>query len=236
MYIFYMDDSGEGGNHMFTALGVEDKHWRQVFQQVVRYRKEINQRAGIYMNKELHATKFVSGRGRPSKTHIDKQMRERIFRYSLRVLAAIGPEKICLFNVVNRNQQWAYERLLNRINRTMEARDSYAVIISDEGKEAEYTKLVRKMGHFNPIPSKFGTWEGTDAQSKNIPIQRILEDPVFRNSEASYFIQLVDFCAYALLRKEIPLAARPELSTAFELLEPICFKGANRNDPFGIIR
>ena len=35
---------------------------------------------------------------------------------------------------------------------------------------------------------------------KNTVIDRILEDPFFKNSEMSYFIQLADFCAYALLR------------------------------------
>jgi len=236
MYIFYMDDSGENGLHIFSALGVEDKYWREVFDAVRTYRRVLREKAGIFMNKELHATKFMSGRGRPSDRHLDADTRRRAFQYTLKCLAKIGPEKVILFNVAVRNQQWAYERILNRINRTMEARDSYAIIVSDEGKEAEYTKLVRKMGAYNPIPSKFGTWDGGTATGKNIPISRVLEDPVFRQSDASYFIQMVDFCAYALLRKEVPLSRIPDLSNDFALLDPICFKMANRSDPFGIIR
>lgn len=236
MYIFYMDDSGEGGTHMFTAIGVHSRHWKEVFAEVIRFRKELRKHAGIYMNKELHATKFVSGRGRPSDKHLDKEMRERIFSYALKTLANVGPEKLMLFNVVNRNQEWAYERILNRINRTMEAKDEHAIIISDEGKEGEYTRLVRRLGAYNPIPSKFGTWDSGPEVSKNIPISRVIEDPIFRNSEASYLIQMVDFCAYALLRKEIPHPSRPSLSDHFKTLEPICFKSASKNDPFGIIR
>ncbi|MBF8642297.1 MULTISPECIES: DUF3800 domain-containing protein [Pseudomonas] len=235
MYLFYMDDSGENGSHIFTALGVHEKNWREVFEAIRNYRKELSKRAGIYMNKELHATKFVSGRGRPSKNFLDVARREKIFAYTLKTLANLGPEKLLLFNVVNRNQEWAYERILNRINRTMEARDDYAIIISDEGKEAEYTKLVRKMGAYNPIPSKFGVWDDDDA-TRNIPIKRIIEDPVFRNSETSFMIQVVDFCAYALLRKEMPNPRRPTLSDHFQLLEGICFKHANKKDPFGVIR
>ncbi|WP_353630659.1 DUF3800 domain-containing protein [Achromobacter xylosoxidans] len=236
MYIFYMDDSGENGLHIFSALGVEDKNWREVSNAIRNYRRALRRHAGIFMNKELHATKFMSGRGRPSDRHLDPALRRRVFQYTLKCLAKLGPEKLILFNVAVRNQQWAYERMLNRINRTMEARDSYAIIISDEGKEAEYTKLVRKMGAYNPIPSKFGTWDGGATGGKNIPISRVLEDPVFRNSESSYLIQAVDFCAYALLRKEKPLDRISGVSDDFALLEPICFKAANQNDPFGIVR
>lgn len=221
---------------MFTAIGVHSKHWKEVFGEVLRFRKDLKKHAGIYMNKELHATKFVSGRGRPSDKHLDKEMRERIFAYALKTLANIGPSKLILFNVVNRNQEWAYERILNRINRTMEARDDHALIISDEGKEGEYTRLVRRLGVYNPIPSKFGTWDSGPEASKNIPISRVIEDPIFRNSEASYLIQMVDFCAYAFLRWEIPNPNRPSLSEHFKILEPICFKNASKGDPFGIIR
>jgi hypothetical protein len=51
-------------------------------------------------------------------------------------------------------------------------------LISDEGKEVAYTRLIRKMGVYNPIPSRMGAWpEGT--ATRNIPIELILEDPVF---------------------------------------------------------
>jgi hypothetical protein len=56
----------------------------------------------------------------------------------------------------------AFERLANRINTAVGAWGSHALLISDEGKEATYTRLIRKMGVFNPIPSQMGEWpEGT---------------------------------------------------------------------------
>ena len=58
---------------------------------------------------------------------------------------------------------------------------------------------------------------------KNGTIDRILEDPFFKQSDRSYFIQLSDFCAYALLRQERPIASKTKygLDQAFNLLEPI---------------
>ncbi len=120
----------------------------------------------------------------------------------------------------------------------MKAADSQALLICDEGKEADYTRLVRKMSVHNPIPSRFGTWVGSSKTTKNIPLDRIIEDPFFKDSKKSYFIQMADFCAYSLLRKERPLASKTAygLDKAFALLGPRCVKVANRNDPFGIIR
>ena len=44
--------------------------------------------------------------------------------------------------------------------------------------------------------------------SQNEAIDRILEDPFFKQSDQSYFIQLSDFCAYALLRQEHPIESK----------------------------
>jgi uncharacterized protein DUF3800 len=134
-------------------------------------------------------------------------------------------------------QDWAFERLLNRINRTMQAWGSHALLICDEGKEAECTRLVRRMGVFNPIPSAYGVWRDSGSMTRNIPIEHIVEDPFFKPSDRSYFIQMADFCAYALLRREhpIPSKTRYGLDKAFNILAPICVTAANRRDPLGII-
>jgi hypothetical protein len=33
-----------------------------------------------------------------------------------------------------------------------------AIVIADEGREREITRIMRKMGVFNPIPSRHGAW------------------------------------------------------------------------------
>jgi hypothetical protein len=120
----------------------------------------------------------------------------------------------------------------------MSAWDSRAILICDTGKELAYIRLVRRLHIYNPIPSKHGVWEDTGTATKNIPIERIIEDPFFKRSEQSYFIQLADFCAYALLRKERPVPSKTEygLDRAFELLKPILVLEASPRDPEGVIR
>jgi hypothetical protein len=93
------------------------------------------------------------------------------------------------------------------------------------------------MAVYNPIRSRFGVWED-GKEYKNMPTELIIEDPSFRRSSQSYFIQLADFCGYALLQRERPTASRMRygIHEMFPTLEPICVKEANPYDPFGTIR
>jgi hypothetical protein len=114
-----------------------------------------------------------------------------------------------------------------------------AVIVADEGREREITRALRKMGVYNPIPSRIGTWDD-GSRTKNVPVERVIEDPVFKKSHQSYFIQLADSVAYSLLKRETvptPNAKRYGIDKMFEdTLAGVCWKKASRFDPLGIVR
>lgn len=128
-----------------------------------------------------------------------------------------------------------YEQLETRLN-IYRAR---AVIIADEGREGEITKALRRMHVHNYIPSKFGDW-GKGKSAKNITTDRIIEDPVFKRSDRSYFIQLADCVAFALLKREVwptPTIHKYGIHEMFdETLAGVCFKPASPRDPLGIVR
>lgn len=166
-----------------------------------------------------------------------KFRRNQIFREALTLAAALPGVRIINGVTTANDDERLFEWIANRIHRTMETWGSHALLICDEGKEATYTRLIRRMGVFNPIPSMLGAWpEGT--ATRNITVDRILEDPVFKSSQRSYFVQLADFCAYALLRKERPLASRRKygLETAFDLLDGVLLREATYKDPQGVLR
>lgn len=238
MHLVYVDDSRDEHLGVFSALGVPAHDWHAAFDRFREFRRELRRRDGIYVHKELHAWKFVSGRGNIADRVVPKGRRCQIFKDVLRLLADI--EGLRLFNAAfpPKNDERAFEWLLNRINRTMQAWDSRAILVCDEGKEAAYTRLRRRMGVYNPIPSRYGVWLDTGDAKKNIPIDRIIEDPFFKKSGQSYFIQMVDFCAYALLRRERPIPSKTKygLDEAFNLLAPILVLEASPRDPEGIVR
>jgi len=95
--------------------------------------------------------------------------------------------------------------MVNRINRTMAEWKSNALIVHGEGKD--YTSLIRRMGVYNPIRSKYNCWPDGE-EFRNFPTDRILEDIFFRKSHKSDLIQMADFCAYALFRSEFPLPSK----------------------------
>ena len=83
-----------------------------------------------------------------------------------------------------------------------------------------------------------GAWNLEDGSVfKNIPNDRLIEDPIFKSSQQSCFLQSADFIAYALLKSEVPPTphiAQYRLNEVYEALEPICVKAASRKDPRGL--
>jgi len=238
MHLVYIDDSGDEILSIFSALAIPADQWQASFALVRQFRRDIKRSDGIYVHEELHAWKFVSGRGNIADKVVPKGRRCQIFKDLLALVAQLPG--VGLFNTVfpASNEDKAFEWLINRINRTLQAWDSRAVLICDEGKEAAYTRLCRRMHVYNPIPSRYGVWLDTGEVQRNIPIDRIIEDPFFKPSDQSYFIQCVDFCAYALLRRERPIPSKTKygLDQAFSLLSNCLVKEATRRDPDGIIR
>jgi hypothetical protein len=237
-HLIYIDDSRDEKLCVFSALAIPADGWLEAFQALKEHRHNLKRTDGIYVYKELHAWKFVSGRGKVADGHISRARRCEIFKETLQLAPSLEGAK--LFNAVfpAKQDERAFEWLLNRINRAMQAWDSHAFLVCDQGKDRVYRRLARRMSVHNPIPSQRGRWEETGASTKNIPTDRVVEDPFFRDSRQSYFVQLVDFCAYALLRRENPLPSRSTygLNKAFNLLSPILVRQANRRDPEGIIR
>jgi hypothetical protein len=237
MHLVYLDDSRDEELCVFSGLIIPAEHWRASFERLREFRRRLKATDGIFVRKELHAWKFVSGRGRISDRVVTKYRRSEIFKEALRVAAALPDLKIINGVTTANDDERVFEWIANRIQRTMVAWDSHAMLICDEGKEATYTRLIRRMGVFNPIPSRMGEWPD-GRRTRNITVERIVEDPVFKVSQRSYFIQLADFVAYALLRRERPVASKTRygLDQAFEILNPVLLRAATANDPQGVLR
>lgn len=134
----------------------------------------------------------------------------------------------------------AYSRVQERLQKRASSSGSQILIVADEGKEKELTRLARKSKVWNPVGSMFGSWEDGSAY-KNIPNDRLIEDPFFKSSHQSYFLQAADFVAFALLKSEVPPTphiAKHKLELSYADLAPICAVEASRKDHrgLGIIR
>jgi hypothetical protein len=240
MHIVYVDESSDpiAGATTISALVLPEDGWADSFAHMKRFRRDLKQSDGVYVQKELHAWKLVSGRGDIATGIVTKSRRCEIFREHVRLAVDLPGARV--FNAVfpTAEVERAIERLLNRINTCVGGRQSHFLLVCDRGKEPVYTRLARRMRVYNPIPSRFGAWDDEGALTKSIPLRWMIEDPFFKDSKQSYFIQLVDMCCFALLRREYPIASRSRygVDKAFGLLGPVLCREASARDPEGILR
>ncbi len=248
MYFFYIDESGNPGKtKLYSAIGIHSSVWQTALNTLVDSRKFLNNVYAINPRKEFHATKLLNGRGNYSDTHklteeeqllVAKYLFTRLVNIPrVRILNAYGPDY---------NAMLTLEYLLNRINTLAESEKEEVKLFFDEGNEKKIISLSRKMRRYNPIPSAspdgWGKSEEFVSQSghsyKNMPTVNIIEDPDFRHSSDSYFIQLADLIAYAIYRKEEPTPKfiNNGFSSYFKIIEPVFVKRASKKDPYGIIR
>lgn len=275
--IAYVDESYDAQKFVLSAVCIRHGEWRQCFDRVREFRVLMKQEHGLFLRKEIHASEFLSGRGRVSDKDIGKWQRSRIFRSLLQVVASLP--QVLVFNVCLEKagetdvHMKAWDRLVNRLERSMvgfenrempkrkaivaEVRQhlgeddaqflesrllAYAartIIVADEGREHDIRSALRRMHAFNPVPSQFGAWPAGQ-RTRNITTDRLIEDPIFRPSHQSYFLQLADCVAYALLKREVtptPHVKKYGLHEMFdEILTGVCYRPASKKDALGIVR
>ena len=234
MHLIYIDDSYERPYQIYSAIAVPAASWNTCFEAIKAWRRGLKQSDGILVTREFHATEFCGGRGKLGDRVVGKYRRSRIFREAMRLTNGLPGVRV--FSVCHtQNRTWALERLITRINKTLGEWDSHAVLMFDEGKEQEITKLLRRMGVYNPVPVYVGSGV---TEVRNLKLARILDDPIFKKSEHSYFVQLADFAAYAVLRREKRLASKDAYGyhECYELMPDAIVREASIRDPLGIIR
>ena len=256
MRIYYLDESEGPTYFVRSAIGVDEEAWNETFLSIQEWRRELASEYHIPLYAELHATDLLASRGLlvhergkpPRRLHQDEAA--KIFISGLQRLEQIGqsnPKGIEVINVSLPLQAGSdrtldtLERILNRINISVSRATpkTRAFLVFDEGKEKQTIRSYRKMRTYNPIPSKFGSWP-TGEKSKNIPIENIVGGPAFRSSAGDYFIQMADFVAHALLKKDerpiIPRIERYGLESAFDNLDKVLNKRAHPADEQGVVR
>lgn len=105
-----------------------------------------------------------------------------------------------------------------------------AMVFPDHTDDRRLKALLRQMRSWNPIPSAGGY--------RNLPMVKVIEEPVMKNSEHSYFIQSVDLAAFLLYQHLAPNAYMRKKSgqNYFHRLEPVLCRAASKSDPHGIVR
>ena len=218
VYLFYIDDSGDTGlksagsptdAFVLCALIVQDHAWLSTLDEIVTFRRFLRKAFGIGPRAELKAGYLIHGTGPFSGSNIGDAARLRIFRLALRFQRKVGT--IQTWAVVIGKTAWekqnkgedirqaAWRTMIERIERfTFNGKDT-CVVFPDEGYPDFVQMMFRRMRRFSQVPSAFQS-----GVSLSRPAQFLVEDPNFRRSQNSYFVQLADLNAYAAHRHVFP--------------------------------
>ncbi len=134
----------------------------------------------------------------------------------------------------------AWKALIQRFENTLAHRnfpgprnpDDMGMLFPDRSDEKKLNALLRSMRAFNPVPSQ------QSSGYRNLQIRTIIEDPNYRDSSHSYFIQSVDVTAFLLYQHLSPSTYMRKKSgqNYFGRLAPIVCKHASPRDPSYIVR
>ena len=250
MYLMYIDESGDIGLNnsptryfILTGLVIHEQRWRTTLHSVITLRQQLKQNYGLKLREEIHAAHLIQKPGNLSR--INKSLRLRILRDVVQHMATL-PD-IDLFNVVVDKQgkpqgydvfENAWTALIQRFENTIQHKNfrnsrlntvDNGILVPDDTDVTKLKNLVRKMRYYNPIPSQTGNGY------RNLNLNFVIEDPVHRKSDHSYFIQLCDVSSYLLKQNLEPCqyVKKKGGKNYFTLLNPILNQHVcnNRNNP-----
>ena len=229
MYFIYIDESYDEAHYCYSALFVPVFKWNDIFEEVFQWRKKLRKEYKIPFEYELHATKFISGSGAPHNNR-DKDFRANIFNESFHffnslsdiyVIAGITDKKVKHLKLFN--------QLLNQIETSLREKNAFGVLICDEGNERKLISIVRRKRKRKKMI--------VSGETLNLSLERIVEDPLFKTSTSSYFIQITDFISFGLLRSEYPSKnTKPLVQKAFNNLDKILNTNSSQKNEQTIIR
>ena len=260
MHFIYVDESGDPGrlkqtdgeqvqpsrHFLLTGLIVAASEWREYLSAVVDIRRDLRDAFGLPVRAELHGAELLHPRHNPIYRRLgNRAVRARLYQAFLRNTVLKMPKaRVVNVHLDKANPRYpstadhpdwlelTWERLLQRFQNYL-ARDcanDLGLVFSDETNEPKVRRLLRRIRVYNRLPSRFGG-------SYSAPLDRIVEDPVIRQSAHSFFIQTADMIAYALYHKLYPKGSyrRYNVDRMFDLTEQILLKQASREDPWGIV-
>lgn len=255
MYLMYVDESGNCGlndreSYLFilTGLIVHDSNWRVCLDKLVGFRKHLKSKYGLLQKEEIHASDFINNTP-PNLLRIPRKKRWKILVEFTDLISSINYFSLVNILVDKRRKpltfdvfEIAWKSLIQRFENTIgygnfpgfKNEKEYGLILPDHTDDPKLEKLLRKMRRFNPVPHSLEWGEGY----RDLPLAYVVEDPNFKDSRHSYFIQAADLCAYLLYQREAPnqYMKRGNKKKTYLKLKPVLFTSASRSDPLGIVR
>jgi len=249
MYFCYVDESGDPGYFdpakpeksgtpylILAGIIVSVDKWRVSLDTLKSFRKKIARERYLNYDIEFHCSEMIDPHKVKEFTTISVKDRWRLIEEFANIIG--NNSGFTIIPIVLDKQKTRLnqdEYLTNSVTRMYEAFDEFlkekkenGILLFDRANEKHITTHVRKL---------MGT--GASGETiKDVRIGWVVEDPIFRISADSLFVQSADVVAYTLKEQEFPSGSRKKFNAdrIFEKqLRKACF-ASKRTDEKGIIR
>ena len=256
MFLVYYDESGDDGfpqtsSPLFVLTAVYQHHlvWKENYERIKAFKKQLAGDFPFPFHEELHAREFILNKNPYFNWNISDEDRAHIIDLYCQLCAQLNLKIINLVIVKPRFQKAEVDILdtaltfsVQRIENDLapEPHNRF-MIITDWGRVGKMRKTTRRVQKINFIPSKFGP------TPRRQEIQKLIEDPLPKDSSESYFIQLADLVAcivslYAVVTQHVGCLPRrlpatihaARIEAWIEMLKPVLNTKAAGDNKFGV--
>jgi hypothetical protein len=219
MYCCYVDESGDCGMYdatkpkatgsaffILAGIIVSAKNWRTTLGTLKAFRKKIAREGFLPYDVEFHCAEMIDPHKEKAFTSISVPQRWKLMEEYAETLGqntAFSLITVVIDKAKSKLKPEEYlttaiTKLYQAFDEFLKAKENNGILFFDRANESAINTHVRKL-------------LGTGASGESIPDIRIgwvIEDPIFRISTDSMFIQSADLAAYTLKEKEFPQASR----------------------------
>jgi hypothetical protein len=220
VYLAYMDESGDPGpssavpTYTVGLVFVHARDWVTEFERLLTFRRYLRRVFGLKLRVEVKGSELAKGTGPWVSLALRNRTRKRIYRSFMRLQNRGGVIKSCAIvidksdsrtNTTDTARERAWRYTLQRVEHFATDNNETVMLVPDSGQYHWIRGLAREMRRFSFVGSAI--YPGTTLRRDLLQI--LIDDPVDRNSEESFFIQLADLNAYAAYRNRRPDPAFP---------------------------
>jgi hypothetical protein len=236
-----MDESGDPGQrsavptYTVGTVLVPAHRWVDEFERLIAFRRYLRREFGLKLRTEVKGRQLAQGIGPWVDLALPKRIRSRIYRsfmrfqdrgHAIKTYAVVidKADPRCTDTGMIRETAWRYT--LQRIETFARHNNETMLLVPDSGQYFWFRGLARQMRRFSFVGSLYGA-----GPLRRDLLRILIDDPVERDSDQSYFIQLADLNAYAAYRGRRPDPDFP--AVMWEQLGEAVLWQANRYAPAG---
>ena len=207
MQIAYYDEAGDDGYPQYssplfvlTSLYLHHLNWQTSYSAILDFRKQLKNSFSLPIKLEMHTKHFLLDKKPYRRLRISDANKLTIIGLYCDLIASLNLKIINIaivkpritnngYQVLDTALKYSVQRIENDLNPAINPNEKF-MIITDPGRIGKMRKTTRRIQKINFIPSRFSP------TTYSRQITSLIEDPIQKESNESYFIQLADLVSY----------------------------------------